>query len=287
MHVCILINYIFIFIYRGFRKKLSKMSIAKLIDISKNANVSPEFQNDFSKMMKIFHEVGSDVKPFPKGKMENMIEQLIELIKKDEVIPLELNPVGPQIKEMLDNCERIDLRSLEQILNMRKDPQYKKYSNLLDFMGLSLFAMYGGSESFAMYGGSGSFAAIPLNAIIVLSWHIFSIFTGILAGSVTWKYLKKNGVHTALAGFATYLVGIITSVTIATTSEAVHSKVTKVTEMGPSKYPYRSNIFGGVLLLEDPYLTFKIGMLMFLAVFIVVLLVLIYQYVYKYSILKR
>jgi hypothetical protein len=257
------------------------MNIVKLIDISKTVKVSPEFQNDFSKMMKVFHEVDKgETKIFPKGKMENMIEQLIELIKKDEVIPMELTPVGQQLKEMLDSCERNDLRSLEQILKMRKNPQYKKYNNLLDFMGLSILTM-DVSEKHGGYGDEAITATFIY--IIGLTWSFFSIFTGILAGSITWKKLKKNGIHPALVGFTTFLVGIITTIIVAITPNTVYdeTKRFKVRNNTPDRGGAQAVIVGGALLLEDPYLVFKIGMLMFLAILIVGLLVLIYQYVYK------
>ena len=258
------------------------MNIAKLIDDAKTANVSPEFQDDFFKMMQIFHEVNENGgKAFPKGKMENMLEQLIELIKKDKVIPMELTPVGPQLKKILNSYSGpVDPR-VEQILKMRKDHKYEKYINLLDFMGLSILTMEAGEKS----GGAIFEKDNVINTLVYiagLAWSFFSIFTGILAGSVTWKKLKKAGVHPALVGFTTFLVGIITTIIVAVTPNTVYDEV-KISreECNTAIVGGASAMVGGALLLEDPYLAFKIGMLMFLAVIIVVLLVLICQCIYK------
>ena len=108
------------------------LEINKLIDLAQNTNVHPDFQEGMSEMTEIFKGIKSGkLKEMPPGKFENIIESLVEHIKDDTIIPIEIPAVDPKYTKLLDEFQHVN-KLYSDVLEMRKNPQYQKYKNLLD-----------------------------------------------------------------------------------------------------------------------------------------------------------
>jgi uncharacterized membrane protein len=267
------------------------MDIDKLIEFSKSANVPREFQREFSDMMEIYHKSKKDpTMQFPKEKMEDMLKHLIELIKKDSVIHLELAKHS-QLNEILESYSGLNYPHLEEILEMRKNPRYIKHISLLDFIGLAILTININEKQ------GGDSTAIPsklFKFVSMSAWEFFVLTLGALVSSSVMKVLIDNDVNPLLAGFIAYMATRITGImfmaisNVAGVSKALQEEVLEKEEKEEEeeeelgKNNARLSVGGaGALLLTDPNITFKIIMTIVLAVIIVVLLILIVQCICK------
>lgn len=147
--------------------------VDELIKLSEFANIPLKLNVDFSHIKKILidHEENHS-KVIPKGDFEHIINHILKLVKKSEIIPIELPSVEPQLKEILDSQLSSESTLMKQINEMRIDSKYNRYNNVLDIAGLITLYMEADEPYTGKYGG------YPLDTVLgsIKEWGLWSIY---------------------------------------------------------------------------------------------------------------